>query len=90
MCRRFLADEEDFSEEKLKAAGWKGMGTVDDLVQKIFDQPPVLFHIFDVLFLGGRVKDMAKFSDIIGQEQIKEHLQNAIATNKVSHAYYHQ
>lgn len=30
---------------------------------------------------------MAKFSDIIGQEQIKEHLQNAIATNKVSHAY---
>lgn len=30
---------------------------------------------------------MARFSDIIGQEQIKEHLQNAIATNKVSHAY---
>lgn len=30
---------------------------------------------------------MAKFTDIIGQEQIKEHLQNAIATNKVSHAY---
>lgn len=30
---------------------------------------------------------MAGFSDIIGQEQIKEHLQNAIATNKVSHAY---
>lgn len=30
---------------------------------------------------------MAKFSDIIGQEQLKEHLQNAIAMNKVSHAY---
>lgn len=30
---------------------------------------------------------MAVFSDIVGQEQIKEHLQNAIATNKVSHAY---
>lgn len=30
---------------------------------------------------------MAKFTDIIGQEQIKEHLQNAIAMNKVSHAY---
>lgn len=30
---------------------------------------------------------MAKFTDIIGQEQLKEHLQNAIATNKVSHAY---
>ena len=30
---------------------------------------------------------MAKFTDIIGQEQIKEHLRNAIATNKVSHAY---
>lgn len=30
---------------------------------------------------------MAKFSDIIGQEQVKEHLQNAIATQKVSHAY---
>lgn len=30
---------------------------------------------------------MAKFTDIIGQEQIKEHLQNAISMNKVSHAY---
>ena len=30
---------------------------------------------------------MARFSDIIGQEQIKEHLQNAIETGKVSHAY---
>jgi DNA polymerase-3 subunit delta' len=30
---------------------------------------------------------MAKFTDIIGQEQIKEHLQNALSTNKVSHAY---
>ena len=30
---------------------------------------------------------MAKFADIIGQEQLKEHLQNAISTNKVSHAY---
>lgn len=30
---------------------------------------------------------MAAFSDIIGQEQIKEHLQNAIAMQKVSHAY---
>lgn len=30
---------------------------------------------------------MAKFKDIIGQEQMKEHLQNAIAMNKVSHAY---
>lgn len=30
---------------------------------------------------------MARFSDIIGQEQIKEHLQNALASKKVSHAY---
>ena len=30
---------------------------------------------------------MAKFTDIIGQEQLKEHLQNAITMNKVSHAY---
>ncbi len=30
---------------------------------------------------------MAGFSDIIGQEQLKEHLQNAISANKVSHAY---
>ena len=30
---------------------------------------------------------MAKFSDIIGQEQIKEHLQNALSTKKISHAY---
>lgn len=30
---------------------------------------------------------MAKFQDIIGQEQIKEHLLNAISTKKVSHAY---
>ena len=30
---------------------------------------------------------MAKFTDIIGQEQIKEHLQNSISMNKVSHAY---
>ena len=30
---------------------------------------------------------MAKFADIIGQEQIKEHLQGAISAGKVSHAY---
>ena len=30
---------------------------------------------------------MAKFSDIIGQEQIKEHLHNALETGKISHAY---
>ncbi len=30
---------------------------------------------------------MANFQDIIGQEQIKEHLQKAIALKKVSHAY---
>ena len=30
---------------------------------------------------------MAQFRDIIGQEQIKEHLRNAIITDKVSHAY---
>lgn len=30
---------------------------------------------------------MAKFKDIVGQEQIKEHLGNALSTGKVSHAY---
>ena len=30
---------------------------------------------------------MATFKDIVGQEQLKEHLQNAIRLNKVSHAY---
>ena len=30
---------------------------------------------------------MAKFSNIIGQEHIKEHLQKAISANKISHAY---
>lgn len=30
---------------------------------------------------------MASFQDIIGQEQIKEHLQNALTAKKVSHAY---
>lgn len=30
---------------------------------------------------------MADFQDIIGQEQIKEHLQNAVAAKKISHAY---
>ena len=30
---------------------------------------------------------MASFQDIIGQELIKEHLQNAIQLNKNSHAY---
>ena len=30
---------------------------------------------------------MATFADIVGQEQLKEHLQNAISMNKVSHAY---
>ena len=30
---------------------------------------------------------MAKFSDIIGQEHIKEHLMNAIDSGQVSHAY---
>ena len=30
---------------------------------------------------------MAAFSDILGQEQIKEHLQNAVRLGKISHAY---
>ncbi len=30
---------------------------------------------------------MATFQDIIGQEQIKEHLQNALTAKKISHAY---
>ncbi|MBR1478805.1 MAG: DNA polymerase III subunit delta' [Lachnospiraceae bacterium] len=30
---------------------------------------------------------MYKFTDIVGQEQIKEHLQTAIRTEKISHAY---
>lgn len=30
---------------------------------------------------------MAKFQDIVGQEQIREHLRNALASGKVSHAY---
>ncbi len=30
---------------------------------------------------------MAGFRDIIGQEQIREHLQNALSTGKISHAY---
>lgn len=30
---------------------------------------------------------MSKFADIVGQEQLKEHLENAIKMNKVSHAY---
>lgn len=30
---------------------------------------------------------MRKFSSIVGQEQLQEHLQNAIRMNKVSHAY---
>ena len=31
--------------------------------------------------------DMAGFKDILGHEQIISHLQNAITTDKVSHAY---
>ena len=30
---------------------------------------------------------MAGFKDIVGQEQIKEHFQNALKTDKISHAY---
>ena len=30
---------------------------------------------------------MSKFTDIYGHESIKEHLQNAIKMNKISHAY---
>ncbi|MCI9338720.1 MAG: DNA polymerase III subunit delta' [Lachnospiraceae bacterium] len=30
---------------------------------------------------------MAGFQDIIGQQQIKEHLRNAVSTGKISHAY---
>lgn len=30
---------------------------------------------------------MSRFSDIVGQEQLKEHLVNAVLLNKVSHAY---
>lgn len=30
---------------------------------------------------------MAGFEDIVGQEQMKEHLQNALSTGKISHAY---
>lgn len=30
---------------------------------------------------------MSRFTDIVGQEQLKEHLENAVRLNKVSHAY---
>lgn len=30
---------------------------------------------------------MADFSDIIDQEQMKEHMQHVLSTDKVSHAY---
>ena len=30
---------------------------------------------------------MAGFHDIVGQEQIREHLQNALRTRRISHAY---
>ena len=30
---------------------------------------------------------MSRFDDIVGQEQLKEHLYNALTTNKISHAY---
>ena len=30
---------------------------------------------------------MAKFSDIVGQEELKQHIHNAIEMDKVSHAY---
>ena len=30
---------------------------------------------------------MARFEDIIGQEQIKEHFQKSLETGKISHAY---
>lgn len=30
---------------------------------------------------------MAQFKDVIGQQQIKEHMQNALQTRKISHAY---
>ena len=30
---------------------------------------------------------MSRFADIVGQEQLKEHLENAVRTGKVSHAY---
>ena len=33
------------------------------------------------------MSDMAGFQDIIGQEQICEHLQTALKLQKVSHAY---
>lgn len=39
MCRRYLADEEDFSEEKLKAAGitrrFNNEGTIDQILDEI-------------------------------------------------------
>ena len=30
---------------------------------------------------------MRRFADIVGQEHLKEHLENAIKMDKVSHAY---
>ena len=30
---------------------------------------------------------MAGFQDIVGQEQIKEHMRNALSAGKISHAY---
>lgn len=51
-----------------------------------------LYGYFNVIQSGnwnGKQKGqiMSKFADIYGHEQIKEHLQNAIRLNKVSHAY---
>ena len=34
-----------------------------------------------------RGKNMPNFKDIYGQEQIVDHLENAIASGKISHAY---
>lgn len=61
------------------------------IISKI-DDTVVAFGYFNVIQSGnwnGKQKGqiMSKFADIYGHEQIKEHLQNAIRLNKVSHAY---
>lgn len=46
VCRRYLADEEDFAEEKIRAAGinvrFRNDGTVDECVEAVFDHIKLL------------------------------------------------
>ncbi len=73
VCRRFLADQKDFSEDNLKKAGITRRYQNDDKVR-------CKEEIVEVIRDGS-------FKDVVGHKDILKYISSAVENNRVSHAY---